>query len=119
MAYGLTIKKNAGGWIVERSSGSGAGKPGDTVTWTIESSEPATAHLQFLNDIFDPSVRLDNHWVGVVKQGENLELTLSSKAMCDPRVLKRTHGYAVAVVDASGVRYAFGNNPPPELEVGD
>ena len=119
MTYNLTIRKNgSGNWVVEPVNGKEVVRPGDTVVWQIDQGVSASAQLQFLDDIFEPSPNLDTHLVSVVKQGENLSLTLSAKAMPDPRVLRRTYGYAVAVIDASGTNYAIGNNPPPDLDVG-
>ena len=120
MTYSLTIKKNSGGdWIVEPDGGPSMVRVGDKVVWQMDPSETATAHLQFLEDIFEPSSDLDTHWVGVVQQSGSLELTVAGKALPDPSIRRRLYGYAVAVVDSGGTHYAIGNNPPPDLDVGD
>ena len=119
MTYSLTIKKTgAGEWIVEPDAGPSVVKPGDIVSWQIDASEPTTARLQFVDDIFEPSGSLNEHWVSVIQQGETLQLTVADKALPDPRILRRTYGYAVAVVDSAGTQYAIGSNPPPDLDVG-
>ena len=117
MAYNLTIKKNSGGeWVVEPVDGARMVTPGENVVWHIDPKDPATAHLQFLEDLFEPSGQLDKHWVSEIKESGGLELTVSSKALPDPNVRRRTYRYAVAVVDSDGMHYAIGNNPPPDLE---
>ncbi|MEJ2721380.1 MAG: hypothetical protein P8181_09600 [bacterium] len=119
MAYDLTIRKDASGqWVVQPDGGKAVVKPGDTVVWRIDAAETATARLQFLDDIFEPSPDLDAHLVSVLERGSQLALTLSQNALPDPRVLRRTYGYAVAVTDAGGTSFAIGSNPPPDLDVG-
>jgi hypothetical protein len=119
VTYDLTIRRNASGqWVVEPDNGKSVVKPGDTVVWKIAEAESAIAHLQFLDDIFESSGSLDEHLVSVLEPGATLQLTLAGKALPDPRVLRRTYGYAVAVVDPGGTSYAIGNNPPPDLDVG-
>lgn len=119
MSYDLTIRKNASGqWVVEPDNGKDIVKPGDTVVWRIDAAAPAVAHLQFLEDIFESSGDVDAHLVGKLEPGASLQLTVAGKALPDPRVTRRTYGYAVAVVDSSGVSFAIGSNPPPELDVG-
>lgn len=120
MTYNLTIKKNAAGdWIVEPDSEPGPVTPGDKVTWSIGASEQTTAHLQFCDDIFEASGDLNDHWVSMLDQTRPLELTVAAKALPDPRVRRRTYSYAVMVIDGGGAHYAFGSNPPPELDVGN
>ncbi len=120
MSHNLIIKKNAGGeWIVSQDGEKSMIKPGEDVFWQIDPGEIATAHLQFLEDLFEPSGDLDTHWVGTLKAGESLKLRLASKALPDPNVIRRTCGYAVAVVDDDGMHYAIGHNPPPDLDVGN
>lgn len=119
MTYNLTIRRDtAGQWVVEPDEGKSMVKPGDIVAWSIDQSESATAHIQFLDDIFEPSGDLNEHLVSILEQGASLELTVASKALPDPRILRRTYGYAVAVVDSSGTEYAIGSNPPPDLDIG-
>lgn len=120
MAYDLTIKKNAGGqWIVEPVDGARMVEIGENVVWRIDPGEPATAHIQFCEDLFEASGQLDKHWVAVLENSASLELTVASKALPDPTIRRRTYRYAVAVVDAGGTHYAIGNNPPPDLDVGN
>jgi hypothetical protein len=118
--YNLTIKKNAeGDWIVVPDTGPSTVKPGDNVVWSLDAPAGTKAHLQFCDDIFEPSSALTEHWVSVVDQSQALELTVAAKALPDPRVRRRTYSYAVMVVDDGGAQYAFGSNPPPDLDVGD
>jgi hypothetical protein len=120
MAYDLTIKKNAGGeWIVEPEGGARMVQIGENVAWRIDPSESAIAQIQFCEDLFEASGQLDKHWVAVVEGSASVELTLDKKALPDPTVRRRTYRYAVAVVDASGTHFAIGNNPPPDLDVGN
>ncbi len=120
MTYSLTIKKNASGdWIVGPDSGPSIVKPGDKVVWSLDAPAEATAHLQFFDDIFEASSALNEHWVSVLDQTQAVELTVATKALPDPRVRRRSYGYAVMVVDSGGSQYAFGNNPPPDLDVGN
>lgn len=120
MTYRLVIRKNAtGDWIVAPEGGPATVKPGDTVAWSLQGSPQATAHLQFCEDIFEPSSALNAHWVSAFSQGRTLELKVAAKALPDPRVRRRTVGYAVMVVDGGGAQYAFGSNPPPDLDVGN
>ena len=119
MTYSLTIRRGVSGqWVVEPDESKSVIKPGDIVRWRIDQSESATAHIQFLDDIFEPSSHVDEHLVSVLKPGESLELTLAASALPDPRILRCTYGYAVAMVDSSGTEYAIGSNPPPDLDVG-
>lgn len=119
MTYDVTIRRNtSGAWVVDWDGGKSVVKPGDTVVWRVDPTESATARLQFLDDIFEPSSALDSHWVSVLLKGESLQLTVAAKALPDPRVLRRTYGYAVAVIDAKGTTYALGSNPPPDLDIG-
>ena len=54
MAYNLTIKKDTTGeWVVEPVDGARMVKSGENVVWRIDPSESATAHLQFLEDLFE------------------------------------------------------------------
>lgn len=120
MTYSLTIKKNAAGdWIVEPDTGPGTVKPGDNVAWSLDAPAQTTAHLQFCDDLFEASGDLSEHWVSVFDQAQTLQLTVAAKALPDPRVRRRTYGYAVMVIDSAGAQYAIGGNPPPELDVGD
>jgi hypothetical protein len=120
MTYSLIIKKDAGeNWVVAPDSGPSTIKPGDKVVWSLDAPAGTAAHLQFCDDIFEASSALDAHWVGVVDPTRTLELTVAAKALPDPRVRRRMYGYAVVVVDSSGTKYAFGSNPPPDLDVGD
>jgi hypothetical protein len=119
VTYELTIRRNTSGqWVVEPDEGKSPVAPGDTVIWRIDPGETATAQLQFLDDIFESSAAIDEHLVAVLPKGESLELTVAGKALPDPRVRRRTYGYAVAVVHADGTNYAIGSNPPPDLDVG-
>jgi hypothetical protein len=119
VTYDLTIRKDESGqWVVKPDGAPALIKPGDTVVWRIGEGESAVAHLQFVDDIFEPSPEIDEHLVGRLEPGATLELTVGGKALPDPRIPRRTYGYAVAVVDAGGVTYAIGNNPPPELDIG-
>jgi hypothetical protein len=119
VTYDLTIRKNTSGqWVVEPDGAVGVIKPGDTVAWRIGEGESAIAHLQFVDDIFEPSPEIDEHLVSKLEPGATLQLTVGGKALPDPRILRRTYGYAVAMVDAAGTTYAIGNNPPPELDIG-
>ncbi|MGD8414642.1 MAG: hypothetical protein PVF33_10435 [Candidatus Latescibacterota bacterium] len=120
MTYNLTIKKNAAGnWIVDPKDGPRTIAPGDEVEWVLDASPGATAHLQFFDDIFESSGSLNEHWACALQQTETLSLTVASKALPDPRVRRRSYGYAVMVIDGAGAQYAFGNNPPPDLDVGN
>jgi hypothetical protein len=120
MTYRLTVKKNAAGeWIVEPDDGPSTVKPGDTVVWSLDAPAGTTAHLQFCDDIFEASSALNKHWVSMLEQTQTLELTVATKALPDPRVSRRSYSYAVMVVDSGGTQYAFGNNPPPDLDVGN
>lgn len=119
MVYDLVVRKNASGqWVVEPVNGKSVVKPGDTVSWRIGGTEPAVAHLQFLEDIFESSGDVDEHLVSVLERGASLQLTVAGRALPDPRVRRRSYGYAVAVVDSGGTSFAIGNNPPPDLDVG-
>lgn len=119
MTYDLTIRKNASGqWVVQPDNGKSIVKPGDTVVWRIDPAESAIAHLQFLEDIFEASGDVNEHLVSVLEPGATLALTVAGKALPDPRVRRRSYGYAVAVVESGGTRFAFGSNPPPDLDVG-
>lgn len=120
MTYNLTIKQNAAeDWIVKPDGEPSTVKPGDTIVWSLDAPPETSAHLQFCDDIFEASGVLDEHWVTKIEHGDVLELTVSAKALPDPRVRRRSYSYAVMVVDNNGVRYAFGSNPPPDLDVGD
>jgi hypothetical protein len=118
--YSITIRKNAAGnWIVAPDSGPSIVKPGDNVVWSLDAHPQTTAYLQFCDDIFEASSALNEHWVSVLNQAQTLELTVAAKALPDPRVRRRSYSYAVMVVDGDGAQYAFGSNPPPDLDVGD
>ncbi len=91
MTYNLSIKKNASGkWIVEPDDGPNIVSPGDIVKWQIDPGESVTAHIQFLDDIFESSSDHDEHLVSVLQQGSILELTVAEKSLPEPRVRQRT-----------------------------
>ena len=120
MSYKLTIKKNAAeDWIVESDGGPRVIKVGEIVEWSLDAPSGTSAYLQFVDDIFEASGGLNEHWVGVIDKGRTLELTMASNALPDPRVPRRTYGYAVMVIDSGGFQYAIGSNPPPDLDVGN
>lgn len=120
MAYNLSISKNAeGNWVVEPEGAASTVEPGEQVAWVLKGNPGTMAYLQFCDDIFENSAELDEHWVSVLENGQSLELTVAPRALPDPRIRRRTYSYAVMVVEDGNPRYAFGNNPPPDLDVGN
>ena len=120
MVYNLSINKNAEGkWVVQPDDGVSTVKPGDQIVWKLNGAAGSMAYLQFCDDIFEGSGALDEHWVSVLEGGQTLELTLAPRALPDPRVHRRSYSYAVMVIEDGKPRYAFGNNPPPDLDVGN
>ncbi len=119
MVYGLTIKKVDGAWKVVPDTGARIVKVGEKVKWHLDAPGGTTAHLQFGDNIFEASAALNEHWVSVLEPGQNLELTLSAEALPGTRVKRLSHSYAVMVVGSDGPQYAIGNNPPPDLDVGN
>jgi hypothetical protein len=120
MAYNLSISKNTeGNWVVAPDGAVSTVKPGDQVVWALNGTPGTMAYLQFCDDIFEGSGALDEHWVSVLENGQSLELTVAPRALPDPRIRRRSYSYAVMVIEDGKPRYAFGNNPPPDLDVGN
>jgi hypothetical protein len=118
MAYNLTIRKNTErNWIIAPDTETSTVKPGEQVVWALNGNAGTMAYLQFCDDIFEGSEALDEHWVSVLENGQSLELKVASKALPDPRVDRRSYPYAVMVIEDGTPHYAFGNNPPPDLDI--
>ena len=117
-------------WKVELRSGDNHLEPGQTVSWEFgKNAQRAKAYFQFPSKLFaltnqdDPTrdmpPGLSKHHTAMADTVEHPLLTLTVAESALAEHTPTTYQYAVFVIPPTGDRqFAYGSNPPPEINVG-